>query len=1471
EPDDNSNEPDNNQIPDNNKSGFTSNNPEPDTISDIFIHSPDSTVKTPDSTNNKPDNNQSTKTSKPDTTISKPDDKTIKPDDSTTKQNDTVQNNTTQTTQNQGKSKEETLKELLLEKEKLLKDVKELSQKFSERTKKSQQMEKDLLHEWDKWYTIGHLNLSNAQRNLSEEELRQRYPKVYEARQKAKHFNECLKTFRKGDSYAEQRSTDFNNVTQILSKVSMSDIDFKNNFPNLTGPFSMQIYLQKKRLDVDDIKSRSHIYEIDFPAGCTPSDVTPVDTDKNTNLPEDKSTKKPDDNISATITGLSSKIYFGSTHNIAVKITSDSKGAISSVFWDSSPNLTFNPQQSSSTSTAVTFDRMQNPTRIWANINIGAEDAADLRLSGEIGELESYSPKGASKVETEQKEVEVISPEFSFQYEPSAGDIKIGKPVIVTIVSKPAVPDSLIDYKWVEPTNKKELANGKIEIIPEDNKPIKLHVIARVPGDGDTINDDITDTITASEAKVTASVKGPKFDTTFKVWNKQKGMVEESKEYAIDQQILLTVDVEGVNTSDIRYQWSVEEGCSIAAGVNSKELTISMHEVGTCTAKIVVSNKEGHKLGEDSVSVDITISQEDLDMAQKAQQLRLAKEKFEEAKKLYQAGKIDEAIKMAEEASTIDPKNADIKTFVINTKAEKTRYTNVASDAKKLIEANDLTSAQNKLDPIPVNFKLYQPVKDVIDLLKQKQDEQKSFKEQAAKKLTEAKINYNNGEIDQAVENVEEASKIDPDNAEAKTFANKVNSEKEQYLNLANQAKGMINNGQLDSAKAQLAAIPSNFRQYPPIKEVIDLLEAKYQEKVLLRNKLAQDLNEAIGLAAQCKYTEAIAMTESIMEQDPYKNTQKAFTEAKHYNLQFKNNDTTIKNLLAKAEADLAKNDYKSFDQNIFTANSINKYCPQIASLKAQAETKKKQQSANNFNPVIKQQPTQNNTQPSQNNVVPIAPLPNQMSNNVVPIAPLPNQIGNNVVPIVPGVSQNNVVPIAPLPNQIGNNVVPIAPGVPQNNVVPIAPIPNNNVIPIIPNLPAVSSNIPPTIPKIPAVSPNVPPVYSPTVETKITDNGNLDSCSFTSTARFNIAKPSFISKIDIWYNWQQGQTTLPYTIRFPDGRVKNGTLHRIDCDPYQHSWCKAIDNVNMAFNAGSYVAIVPDGRICQNSGTGGNGVIRIYAGPIKQNNNAISTTKTSSNSNIIAKTPAQTMNQLPTNTVVSNNSTGKSFNGNYEGTCRFYDASGNCNIAFTITNNQLIGSISATISGDLVTVSLSGTQKGQAINVNLSNGKINDHIRKTVVAFGGSLTGSLSSDFNRANGTFQTILAGMSGGPKGEWSVTRKNSGGQTSTTRQTTTVNTTTPSANQQPKTVTVVFKNNSAMPVHYFGMGDRCNPNNKVMPGQVLRSTVRMAIPETKYYTGRNGQVIGSVSIPLSSLVNGQTINLIYDNSGKFYRAK
>lgn len=113
--------------------------------------------------------------------------------------------------------------------------------------------------------------------------------------------------------------------------------------------------------------------------------------------------------------------------------------------------------------------------------------------------------------------------------------------------------------------------------------------------------------------------------------------------------------------------------------------------------------------------------------------------------------------------------------------------------------------------------------------------------------------------------------------------------------------------------------------------------------------------------------------------------------------------------------------------------------------------------------------------------------------------------------------------------------------------------------------------------------------------ETTLADNWNSAGCSYTDTAELDISAPVHLKRVELWFNWQQDETSLGYTMTSGSEKVTSGTLTRGSCDPYQASWCIAQAAPNIDLAPGHYVIQVESARVCQNGGSGGKGFIKAY------------------------------------------------------------------------------------------------------------------------------------------------------------------------------------------------------------------------------------------------------------------------------------
>ena len=132
--------------------------------------------------------------------------------------------------------------------------------------------------------------------------------------------------------------------------------------------------------------------------------------------------------------------------------------------------------------------------------------------------------------------------------------------------------------------------------------------------------------------------------------------------------------------------------------------------------------------------------------------------------------------------------------------------------------------------------------------------------------------------------------------------------------------------------------------------------------------------------------------------------------------------------------------------------------------------------------------------------------------------------------------------------------------------------------------------------------------------------NNNIAGCSYTDTSTFTLPEEVYVAKLRMWYYWNKDEVKLPYTLTKDGVEYSKGDLVRASCDPYQTSWCEANIYPKKNMPAGKYVMTVANKRMCQNSGTQGNGMYGIYGkklGAATNSNTAASTgisdTKTAS------------------------------------------------------------------------------------------------------------------------------------------------------------------------------------------------------------------------------------------------------------------
>jgi hypothetical protein len=114
----------------------------------------------------------------------------------------------------------------------------------------------------------------------------------------------------------------------------------------------------------------------------------------------------------------------------------------------------------------------------------------------------------------------------------------------------------------------------------------------------------------------------------------------------------------------------------------------------------------------------------------------------------------------------------------------------------------------------------------------------------------------------------------------------------------------------------------------------------------------------------------------------------------------------------------------------------------------------------------------------------------------------------------------------------------------------------------------------------------------------KLFDNFNPAACAFTERAGFDLAQPTRLAGVELWYSWQQGESAVDFTLSIDGNQLTQGQLMRDSCDPYQGNWCVARANLELDAPAGYVEITAAQPRLCQNAGSGGFGFIRAYGTP---------------------------------------------------------------------------------------------------------------------------------------------------------------------------------------------------------------------------------------------------------------------------------
>lgn len=369
------------------------------------------------------------------------------------------------------------------------------------------------------------------------------------------------------------------------------------------------------------------------------------------------------------------KVAVGTPVSFAAQLLSEGKPASGNYIYrfQPSPAVEFGTNESAKKQTTATFSK-PGIEKIWVVI------------------LEQKGDSLETVAESEQIEIEVIEPKLKITFDQEKA--MVGKAVKAKVDIAPADLKN-IDFRWEISSNAKQTLESQdskeVTFIPQDGKPITVKVTARVRVSGEDLGDK-TATITAQSFEVSVNVLGT-IGVKPQIWKEGVGLVTVDKGIAVFQNVGMKAVVTP-QAENLRYRWTLNEDSHFVGTSSSAEIRANRSQTGTCVASVVVTDKDGIELGRGTASFNVSISQDELTNASNSAE---SAEKSAKAKTISRKGEIDEAIKLAEEAATLNPKNRDAKALAEKLERDKQTIETQMVKTRQLISQSKFPEAQKAL------------------------------------------------------------------------------------------------------------------------------------------------------------------------------------------------------------------------------------------------------------------------------------------------------------------------------------------------------------------------------------------------------------------------------------------------------------------------------------------------------------------------------------------------------------------------------------------------------------------------------------------------------------------------------------------------------------------------------------------------------------------------------------------------------
>ena len=415
------------------------------------------------------------------------------------------------------------------------------------------------------------------------------------------------------------------------------------------------------------------------------------------------------EDIELTINKISpstDSLIYGSEASFSASLTSDGKTIQDNNFvfhWEASDNLTFEPQNSSSNETKVRVN-FPGTVKIWVNV---------LKKQGE----------GASTVATSpQINLSVLKPEFSITLdkpEPS-----IGEEIKASVKPKTNITD--VSYSWEELPENAKLINesqdsNEISFILLDSNPVTIKVTAKTPHYSKELGGAET-TLNAKGYDVTVSIDGPKYPAVKPmIWKQGIGLTEVESDFYVNQDINISASIKDNKNTDIIFNWETGSGCNISGSDTGNIVTVNRSEVGSCEVSAIAKDSRGNILGKGSNTLNVSISQADIDNASKIhnQVVTLTKQ----AQNKVNNGDLSGAINDTRQASELNPKDPDVVSLLNNLNQQNHNLNNLVNKANNQISSSDINNAKNTINEIKSIDKNNPAIKQLTDSIIKKEDQ----------------------------------------------------------------------------------------------------------------------------------------------------------------------------------------------------------------------------------------------------------------------------------------------------------------------------------------------------------------------------------------------------------------------------------------------------------------------------------------------------------------------------------------------------------------------------------------------------------------------------------------------------------------------------------------------------------------------------------------------------------------------------